>query len=311
MTVNNIAFLLSTAMMYGSPLLYTALGGVISENSGVVNIGLEGIMCFGSFMAAWIAYTTGNAWLGFLAAALGGALMALILAVCSISLRGNQTVIGTAINFIGPGLAIFLSRRFFDGAAQTINLVSEQKLPKPLSSLFAPGNPLGIVLNQDLGVYLSFLAVFILWFLLYKTKYGLRIRACGEHPKAAASLGINVKRIRYVCVLLSGVLGGFGGAMMSIAVASNFYPVLISGHGFIAMAAMIFGRWKPQGAMGACLLFGLANGLKILLGGMENLHINGSVLSMLPYVITLVVLIFTAKNSAAPAADGVPLEESD
>ena len=139
----------------------------------------------------------------------------------------------------------------------------------------------------------------------------MRIRACGEHPKAAASLGINVKRVRYICVLLSGVLGGLGGAMMSIAVASNFYPVLISGHGFIAMAAMIFGRWKPHGAMGACMLFGLANGLKILLGGMENLHINGSVLSMLPYVITLVVLIFTAKNAAAPAADGVPLEESD
>lgn len=311
MIVNNIAFLFSTAMMYGSPLLYTALGGVMSENSGVVNIGLEGIMCFGSFMAAWIAYETGNPWLGFLAAALGGALMALILAVCAITLRGDQTVIGTAINFIGPGLAIFLSRRFFDGAAQTINLVGDQKLPKPLASLFQPGNPLGTVLNQDVGVYLSFLMVFLLWFLLYKTKYGLRIRACGEHPKAAASLGINVKRTRYICVLLSGVLGGFGGAMMSTAVASNFYPVLISGHGFIAMAAMIFGRWKPHGAMGACMLFGFAKGLEILLRGMQNLHISGSVLSMLPYVMTLVMLIFTAKNSAAPAADGVPLEEAD
>ena len=309
--VNNIAFLLSTAMMYGSPLLYTALGGVISENSGVINIGLEGIMCFGSFVAAWIAYVTGNVWLAFLAAGLGGALLALILAVSAISLRGDQTVVGTALNFIGPGLAIFLSRRFFDGAAQTINLVSEQKMPKPFNNVFPSNGPLRTILNQDIGVYLSFVVVFILWFVLYRTKYGLRIRACGEHPKAAASLGINVKRYRYVCVLLSGVLGGFGGAMMSTAVASNFYPVLISGHGFIAMAAMIFGRWKPHGAMGACMLFGLANGLRILLDGMVNFKGSTSILSMLPYAITLLVLIFTAKNSAAPAADGVPLEDTD
>lgn len=308
--VNDIAFLLSTTMMYGSPLLYTALGGVMSENSGVVNIGLEGIMSFGAFMAALVAYYS-NSWLiGFLAAGAAGVVLALILAIAAISFRGDQTVVGTAINFIGPGLAIFLSRKFFDGAAQTKNLVSGQKMPKPLAGLFAQDNPLGIVLNQDIGVYISFVLVFVIWFLLYRTKYGLRIRACGEHPKAATSLGINVVGTRYFCVLMSGFLGGLGGAMMSMAVASNYYPVLISGQGFIAMAAMIFGRWKPQGALGACMLFGFSNGLTVLLGS-KNLQINGALLNMLPYVITLIVLVFTSKNSAAPAADGVPLEETD
>ncbi len=309
--INDIAFLISTAMMYGSPLLYTALGGVMSENSGVVNIGLEGIMSIGAFMAALVAYYTNNPWLGFLAAAGGGMVLSLILAVSAISFRGDQTVIGTAMNFIGPGLGIFLSRKFFDGAAQTKNLIASQKLPKPFAGLFPANNPIGIILNQDIGVYISFLFVFLIWFLLYRTKYGLRIRACGEHPKAAASLGIRVKTTRYLCVLLSGCLGGLGGAMMSMAVASNYYPVLISGHGFIAMAAMIFGRWKPQGALGACMLFGIANGLTVLLGSKDWVQINGSILAMLPYILTLAVLIFTSKNSAAPAADGVPLEESD
>ncbi len=307
--MNDIAFLLSTAMVYGMPLLYAALGGVMSENSGVVNIGLEGIMTLGAFVAAWVAYVVGNPWLAFAASGLAGALLALVLAIAAVSFQGNQTVVGTALNFIGPGVALFLSRKAFDGAAQTINLLMEQKMPRPFRGVFPENSFLGILLNQDLGVYLAFALAFAIWFLLYRTRTGLRIRACGEHPHAAASLGIHVKRTRYLCVLSSGVMGGFGGAMMSTAVASNFFPGLISGHGFIALAALIFGRWKPQGALGACLVFGFAKGLTVLLGS-KAVAINSSLLAMLPYVVTLLILMFTSKNSAAPAADGIPYRDA-
>jgi simple sugar transport system permease protein len=306
--LDNLGLLIGITLMYSAPLIYTALGGVVSENSGVVNIGLEGMMTFGAFVGAAVGYYTGNPWVAFLAAGLGSGVIALFHAIASVSFGADQVVSGIAINFLGPGLALFLSRIFFEGATMTKAIDLKHKMPRPLNGVFEKNTFLDQVFNQYATVYIAFLLVFILWFVLYKTKFGLRIRAVGEHPKAADTLGINVYRVRYICVVLSGVFAGFGGAAMSLAVVSLFSPTLISGQGFIALAAMIFGQWKPQGSMWACLLFGAAQGLVVFLGG-KNIHVPSQILSMLPYIITLVVLMGFVGKSNAPAADGDPYEK--
>jgi len=163
--------------------------------------------------------------------------------------------------------------------------------------------------NRYATVYVALVMVALVWFVLYKTRLGLRIRAVGEHPQAADTLGVNVSKIRYLAVIMSGVFAGFGGAAMSLAIVSNFRPTLISGHGFIALAAMIFGKWKPQGALLACLLFGSAQGLSVFLGQFENLNVPSQFLSMLPYILTLIILVSFVGKSVAPAADGIPYEK--
>ncbi len=308
--LGNIAFIIGTTLMYSAPLIFTALGGVITENSGVVNIGLEGMMAIGAFAGAAVGYYYHDPWLAFLAAGIAGGLLALLHAIASVSFSADQVVSGIAINFLGPGFALFLSRLFFEGATMTKSLDFEDKMPRPLNGVFAQNSFLDIVFNQYATVYLAFIFVAIMWFILYKTKIGLRIRSVGEHPKAADTLGINIYQIRYICVILSGVMAGFGGAAMSIAVVSNFRPTLISGQGFIALAAVIFGKWKPQGAMLACLLFGAAQGLVIYIG-QTALEISSQILAMLPYVLTLIILMGFVGKSVSPAASGKPYEKGE
>lgn len=304
--LNDIGGIIGISLMYSAPLIYTSLGGVLSENSGVVNIGLEGMMTIGAFTGATVAYFTKNPWLGFIAAGIAGALLALLHAIACVTFTADQVVSGIAINFIGPGVALFLTKIFFDGAAMTIPIDLDSKIPRPLEGLFSQGSILDSVFNQYATVYIAFILVFLVWLMLYKTKIGLRIRAVGEHPKAAETLGINVYRIKYLAVILSGVLAGFGGAAMSIAVVSNFRNTLISGQGFISLAAVIFGKWKPQGAMWGCLLFGAAQGISIYLG--QSGVVSSQLLAMLPYLITIVVLILFVGESSGPAANGVPYE---
>lgn len=307
--IDNIGIILGITLMYATPLMYTALGGVMSENSGVVNIGLEGMMTIGAFTGATVGFYTLNPWLAFIAAGIAGGLMALIHAIACVNFSADHVVSGIAINFIGPGLAVFLSRIFFNGAAMTQPIPLDSKIPRPLNNILPSGTFLDYVFNQYATVYIAFLMVFMVWFLLYKTKLGLRIRAVGEHPKAADTLGINVNMIKYIGVISSGVLAGFGGAAMSIAVVANYRVTLISGHGFIALAAMIFGKWKPQGAMWACLLFGGAQGLVNYLGS-TRINVPSSLLYMMPYVITLLVLMFFVGEGQAPKALGKPYEKS-
>ena len=289
--------------MYASPLIYTALGGVVSENAGVINIGLEGMMTMGAFVGATVGYFTGNPWIAFLAAGLASGLLALIHGIASITFGADQIVSGIAINFLGPGISLFLSRLFFNGATMTKPIAN--KISRPLNGIFTRNSFLDLVFNQYLTVYLAFVLVIVIWFMLYKTKFGLRIRSVGEHPKAADTLGVNVYRVRYLAVILSGVLAGFGGASMSLAVVSSFRPTLISGQGFIALAAMIFGKWKPQGAMVSCLLFGAAQGFVIYLGG-TSVQISSQILAMVPYILTLLVLVFFVGRSTGPTANGDP-----
>ena len=306
--LNNILLAINITLMYSAPLIFAALGGVITQRSGVDNIGIEGMMTIGAFVATAVGYFTGSPWLGFLIGGLAGAAMAVLHAVASIHLQGNQTISGVAINFIGLGLALFLSRLFFDGATQTQPV--PKKLPKILSLLGMDTSNLTInAINIDITVPLAILLTVAMWFFLYKTKWGLRVLACGEHPAAADSLGVNIYVIRYVCCILSGLLAGFGGAAMTLAVVSNFSPTVISGHGFIALAAVIFGKWTPQGALRACLLFGFAQAMVVMLGGMD--YIPSQLLAMLPYVLTMVVLVLCVGRSEAPKANGVPYRKGE
>ncbi|EOC99613.1 ABC transporter permease [Caldisalinibacter kiritimatiensis] len=306
--LNSLAFIIGTTLMYSTPLIYTALGGVVSENSGVVNIGLEGMMTIGAFIGATVGYYSGNPWLAFLAAGIAGGVLALLHAVASVTFAADQVVSGIAINFLGAGISLFLSRMFFSGSVMTKPISLDHKMPRPFNNMFAENSFFDLVLNQYATVYLAFILVLVLWYVLYKTKLGLRIRAVGEHPRAADTLGIDVFKIRYLAVILSGVFAGFGGAAMSLAIVSNFRPTLISGHGFIALAAMIFGKWRPQGAMWACLLFGAAQGIAVYLGS-TGIQIPTQLLSMLPYVLTLLILMGFVGKATAPAADGVPYEK--
>ncbi len=288
---STIFLLITIALMYSTPLVFAAMGGVLSERAGVVNIGLEGQMTVGAATAVIAAYYTGNPWIGFVAAGVAAGLVGLLHAVACISFRADQTISGIAINLLGSGIALFISSMAFNGATNT------PTIPKKLPKLF--GNTLDVTIFIALGVAI------VLWFVMYQTKWGLRIRAVGEHPAAADTLGVNVSKIRYASVVVAGVLAGFGGASVTLAIISNFTPTAISGQGFIALAAVIFGKWKPHGVYFACLLFGFAQALTVLLGG-ENFIIPSQILAMLPYVLTLIVLVLFVGRSHAPKASGEP-----
>lgn len=307
--LNNIALIIGVTLMYSTPLIFTALGGVVSEKSGVVNIGLEGMMVIGAFIAATVGYYSGNPWLAFLAGGLAGAFFGLLHALASVSFSADQVVSGIAINFLGPGVALFLSRIFFNGATMTKSIDLDNKMPRLLNGIFHKDSFLYYILdNQYATTYIAFILVFVIWYILKKTVLGLRLKAVGEHPAAADTLGINVFKIRYLAVITSGFLAGLGGATLSISVVSNFRPTLVSGQGFIALAAMIFGKWQPVGAMLACLLFGLAQGLVVFLGQFQ-IQIPSQFLNMLPYILTLIVLVAFVGKSVAPLADGIPYEK--
>lgn len=303
--LNSILIALSITLMYSAPLTFAAMGGVISERAGVINLGIEGMMSIGALVGASVGYFSGNAWLGLLCAGLAGGTMALLHAVASVTFRADQTVSGIALNLIGPGLAMFLSRYFFDGA--TLTKPVPQKLPKILG-LDQLKDTVFNNLSLDVTVVLAFVAVFSIWFLLYKTKWGLRIRAMGEHPAAVDTMGVSVYKYRYFCVILSGILAGLGGGVVTLAIISQFTPTAISGQGFIALAAVIFGKWRPFGAYWACLLFGFAQALVVMLGG-GAISVPSTLLAMIPYVLTLIVLVLFVGRSSAPKASGVPYEK--
>ncbi len=306
--MTSIALAINITLLYATPLIFAALGGVISEKAGVINIGLEGLMSIGAFVGAVAAYYTKNPWLGLVGAAMASALLALLHAVASVTFRANQTISGIAINFIGPGIAVFTCRYIFGG---TQSASVPNKIPKILSAFVDTTsdkpNLFLVAFNADYMIILALACVVIMWIVLYKTKLGLRITAVGEHPAAADTLGVNVYLIRYGCVIMSGVLAGLGGAARSISVVSQFSPAVISGHGYIALAAVIFGKWKPQGALGACFLFGFAQALIVLLGRYN--FVSPHLLSMLPYLLTIIVLITFVGKSVAPKADGLPYEK--
>ncbi|WP_029948970.1 ABC transporter permease [Parvimonas micra] len=305
MSLLKIALFISDTLLFATPLLFTALGGMFTEKAGVTNIGLEGMMTIGAFAGAAVGYFTKSALLGFLAGGVAASLVALIHAIVSITFGADQVVSGIAINFIGPGVALFICSLLFDGAKQTIPVAEgEGKMLKIFDNLTGI-DFIDKILGQYVTTYVAIALVILMSIYLYKTKFGLRLIAVGEHPKAAETLNVNVYLYRYFAVIISGLLAGFGGATMSLATVSNFSQSLVSGHGFIALVAVIFGKWKPYGVLGACLFFGAAQELAILLPSL-NINIPESILPMVPYISTLLVLIFFVGKSKGPSSAGVP-----
>ena len=305
MSLLKIALFISDTLLFATPLLFTALGGMFTEKAGVTNIGLEGMMTIGAFAGAAVGYFTKSALLGFLSGGVAASLVALIHAVVSITFGADQVVSGIAINFIGPGVSLFICSLLFDGAKQTIPVAEgEGKMIKIFDNLTGV-DFIDKVLGQYVTTYVALGLVILISIYLYKTKFGLRLIAVGEHPKAAETLNVNVYLYRYFAVIISGLLAGFGGATMSLATVSNFSQSLVSGHGFIALVAVIFGKWKPYGVLGACLFFGAAQELAILLPSL-NINIPESILPMVPYISTLLVLIFFVGKSKGPSSAGVP-----
>lgn len=301
--LDKLLLLISNTIMYSTPLAFGALGGLMSERSGVINIGLEGMMTIGAATGVSIAYITGNPWIGFLCAGIAGGLIALLHAIASISLRADQSVSGIAINLLGSGASLFLVRIIF-GSLNT------PPVPKKLPKLFSDSSILGAFsrLNFEVTAVIALLIMLLIWFIFAKTKWGLRISSVGEHPIVADSLGLNVYKIRYICVIISGFLAGLGGASMTLSVLSNFVPTAISGHGFIALTAVIFGKWKPLSVYLSCLFFGLAQAIVIQLGG--GAMLSSQIVAMLPYVLTIIVLVLFVGRSVGPKASGIPYEKS-
>jgi len=309
--ITEFGVVLYATLVYTPALLYAALGSCFSELSGVVNIGIEGMMTVGAFAGTTVAYFTGSPLLGFIAAGLAGMLFGALHASATVLLNADQTISGTAINMVGPGLAILIARALFD-STDSIPLSPEMKIPTLFRGTFDTTTVFGKFMNNVFATYAStylvFILVIVVWFIFYKTRFGLRLRACGEHPEACETLGINVIKTRFLCVSISGFLAGLGGATLTMAISNQFRPISVVGQGFIAIAAVIFGKFKPQGAMIGCLIFGFCSGLKVILGGSGTINIQ--LISMIPYVVTVIVLILFVGKSHVPSANGKPFIKS-
>ncbi|PRX33572.1 nucleoside ABC transporter membrane protein [Orenia metallireducens] len=282
----------SSTLRMAIPLMVAAIGGMFSERSGVVNIALEGMMLAGAFIAVVVSYFTGSAWLGLLGAVFFGGVFALIHALVSIRYHADQVVSGVALNLLAAGGTVFLLNILFNTSGTSPSVTA---LP-----YWGPFKP---------TVYLGLLIVLISHYILFFTPFGLRVRAVGEHPHAADSVGIDVEKIRYVCVILSGMLAGFAGAHLSIGVLSVFREGMTAGRGFIALAALIFGKWYPFGAMGASLLFGFFQAIEIRLQGIEAIGIPAEFIQMIPYILTVIALAGVIGRATPPAASGEPFEK--
>ena len=305
--INNLGIILYATLIYTTPLLYAALGSCFSEVSGVVNIGIGGMMTAGAFTGTVVAYFTGNPWIGFLCGGLAGAFFGMLRAIATVKLGADQTIAGTAINMLGPGIVIMIAKVMFN-STDTIPLEASMKIPRLFRGVFDTSTVFGRFMDNVFAnyasTYLVFIAVAIVWFVFYKTRFGLRLRACGEHPQACETLGINVISMRFLCVCISGFLAGLGGACVTMAISTQFRPISIVGQGFIAIAAVIFGKFRPQGALLGCLLFGFCSGLKVVLGGSSGIDMQ--LISMIPYAVTVIVLVLFVGKSRVPAANGKP-----
>jgi simple sugar transport system permease protein len=293
--------LIAQTFGFATPLVFGAIAGMFSERSGVVNIGLEGMMLMGAFWGVYGADKGGSWVVGLLVGMASGGLLALVYAYFAIHLRADQIVGGTAVNFLAYGITGYFFQQFFNG--QVTGQVST------VPNLHIAG--LGKFLEGSIGdlswlTWASFALVIVSYIVLFKTPIGLRIRACGEHPRAADTVGINVYAIRYGCVVLSGLLVAIGGVYLSLGPQGNgtFINNMTNGRGFIALAAMIFGNWRPGGAFAAAILFGFSSALALKLQVYSNQA--STLFAILPYVLTLVAVAGVIGRTVAPAADGKP-----
>lgn len=297
--------LLASMVRLSTPLILAALGGMYSERGGVINIALEGIMLAGAFTAAAVTERTGNPWIGLVAAAGAGLLVALIHAVASIEFKADQVVVGTAINILFLGVPALVSGAIYASTGSTPSLPRDQTLPDWNIPLIEKIPVINVILSGHKPlVYLAFALVPISYYVLFRTRFGLRLRAVGENPEAADTAGVSVARMRYAGVLLSGLLAALGGAYLSIGQNSLFTRNMTAGRGFIALAALILGKWHPVGAFLACLLFGIAEAISIRMQGVVDIPVQW--IQIIPYVLTLVVLAGFIGRATPPRAIGTP-----
>ena len=316
--MDTIYFLVQQMMFFSIPLLIVALGGMFSERSGVVNIALEGIMVAGAFSSIFFINRMQQAMSGqgllilaMLVAAGAGLLYSLLHAFAAITLRSNQTISGTALNLVAPAAAIFLARMLQSNGVQQVAFTNTFRIEKvPLLGDIPVLGPL-LFQNCYITTYIGFAILALAAFVLYKTRFGLRLRACGEHPQAADSVGINVYRMRYIGVLISGALAGLGGLVYVVPTSTDFNAT-VSGYGFLALAVLIFGQWRPGRILFAAFFFGLTKTVASAysgITGLKDLGIPSDVYKMIPFLATLVVLAFTSKRSQAPRASGIPYDK--
>lgn len=306
-----LQLVISSTLVYSAPLIFTALGGTFSERAGVVNVGLEGTMIMGAFAGVVFNLTFAGQfggltpWLGLLAGAVIGLIFSLLHAVATVTLRADHIVSGTVMNLMAPALGVYLIKLMY-GKGQT-SMIAENfgywnvpvlsKIPVIGTIFFT---------KTSSTAWVAIIIAFVASWVLFKTRFGLRLRSVGENPQAADTLGLNVYALRYTGVLISGVLGGIGGALFAQSIAGNFSASTIVGQGFMSMAAMIFGRWNPVGAMAAALFFGFSQSMAIVGAQLPVLNQVPSVyLQVAPYVFTVLILVVFFAKSKAPAADGV------
>jgi general nucleoside transport system permease protein len=297
LTPTFLIILLFSTIRTATPLIFAALGGLFSERAGVINIALEGLMLAGAFTAAVVTYELQNPYIGFLCGLVAGAALALVYAIAVIKFEADQVVTGFAISLLMIGLPSVISAAIYDSAGSTEQIAKEFLLPEIDNRL-------------NVASILAFVLVPVVWYVIYKTPFGLRLRAAGENPAAADAAGVNVIRLRYVAVVLSGVLAAAGGAYLSIGQSSLFTKAMTAGRGYIALAALILAKWKPVPVLFACLFFGFTEALSIQMQGVIKLPSGEDIpvqfIQMIPYVLTIVVLAGFIGLSRAPKALGIP-----
>ncbi|HEY7866273.1 MAG TPA: ABC transporter permease [Psychromonas sp.] len=317
----NLILILDATLRVSAPLILAALAGLFSERSGIVNIALEGKILFAAFAAAAAASLTGSVWLGLLSAIAVACSLSMLHGFASITHKGDQIVSGVAINMLAVGLTVTLGRYWFGLGGQTPALLDSQRflpITLPGADALADVPVLGLLYSElisghNILVYAALLAVPICWWVIYKTRFGLRLRAAGENPHAVDTAGISVAWIRYRALLVAGLLTGIAGAYLSTAHSAGFVPNMSAGKGFIALAALIFGKWRPVPVLLGCLLFGFLDAVAIRLQGTE-LPIIGEIpvqlIEVLPYILTVLLLAGFIGRAVGPKAVGIPYVKS-
>ena len=309
--------LFDSTVRLATPLLLACLAGLFSERAGIFDIGLDGKMLAAAFFSAAVASLTGNVWLGLLAGIAASMALSLLHGLASITFRGNQLISGVAINFLAAGLTVLIAQDWFQQGGRTPSLIGGARF-SPITLPFADDvaqtpiiGPLyaELISGHSILVYLAFLAVPATWWLLYRTRFGLRLRAGGENPAAVDTAGVSVVGLRYAAVLICGVLCGVAGAYLSTALQAGFIKDMSAGRGYIALAALIFAKWRPWYALWATLLFGLFGALETrpdVIEALVNFKVQGQLLAALPYVMTVIILAGFVGKAIPPRAGGEP-----
>jgi simple sugar transport system permease protein len=317
MDIALIAQVLDSTLRLATPLLFACLAGLFSERAGIFDIGLEGKLLIAAFFSAAYAHYTGSAWIGLAVGVLASVVFALLHGLASITFRGNQLISGVAINFLAAGMTVVIAQSWFAQGGRTPQLGGEARFSRielPFAQEMADVPVIGplyatVLSGHSLLVYLGLLAVPLTWWVLYRSRFGLRLRAVGENPAAVDTAGVSVVRMRYAAVLICGVLCGIGGAYLSTSLSAGFVKDMSAGRGFIALAALIFAKWRPWQALGAVVLFGM---LEAIAFRFPNLDVFGLVTlpsqftSALPYVLTVIILAGFAGKAIPPRAGGEP-----